>query len=159
MKRLVVDRSKWLTGKLVRQAANEGLTIESKLRDPDIDRMCCLGHYCIQAGIPSPYLNSRGTPLSVLWALDHKSRPIQDIHGVLSQLVKGSESVTEIHSMLAEDMMELNDDQRLTDAQREAKLKEVAQRSGLTIEFVGDYNYEATLAKLKEEDEDVEGSG
>lgn len=89
---------------------------------------CCLGHIASQCGFTDKQLRGHNTPTSVVYAAG--ATPA----GFLTQGRQGHVLPTP----LTGEAIGINDDEYMTDADREAKLIELFQRHGYTIKFVGD---------------------
>lgn len=106
MERYTIVRSKWLRGER-----------ESFLLRED-GKMCCLGQICEQAGISKSRLLNREFP----WSLRKRS----DVPPWMLE-----NNIGHVRAMtMTNDMIEIDDEVR------EERLKELANRLGVTLEFV-----------------------
>lgn len=120
-----IDRSKWVCGgdttdKLTGRFSNLG---DAQLLN-NYAKMCCLGQICHIGGVPKGELLNEGEPDQ----LENRNVP-----GWL--LEKGSWHVH--NSTTAEKMMNINDDPNITQAEREGKLKKIARKAGVILQFIG----------------------
>lgn len=113
---LIIDRSKWRTGTHGKGDTfllnNEGY-------------MCCLGFRCEQMGIPKKDLRRQPNPvdLGYIWY----------IPGLMNQYGE--------QTSLTEQAISINDHDWLTDYERETQLTKLFDDYGITVEFIGEYNY------------------
>lgn len=112
--KLVIDRNKWLRG--------EGPSQSRLIRSND-NQMCCLGFLGKACGISEQELFDEYTPET---AGDENKWP----NGIFN------EDAVENSDITAE-LMEINDDENLTDENRESNLIERFATINIEVEFVG----------------------
>ena len=109
MSHYVIDRSKWVCGD------------HPDLGYPELfnskGRMCCLGQICFQSGVSKKSMKGLEKPD---WVTHDR---------VPKWLLKGED--------LVESMMDINDDGKINQKQREYRLKSLAKKAGHTLEFTG----------------------
>lgn len=124
--KFVVNRSKWRAGDYGDNAIGEGPT---SLRNAD-GFMCCLGHCALQLGAKPKEIINCSMP-----------NEITDKNGNYKVIpviaVKFSGEGYCRDSSLSEQAAEINDDKKLTQAQRERKLKTLFSKFKHKLEFVG----------------------
>jgi hypothetical protein len=120
---LVIDRSKWLRG--------EGGTQSYLMRRYD-GKMCCLGFYCLACGLTERQIIDIQSPNTLMIGMNF-DRPnlLKDTHG--SWLIHTHDTAI---SKVAADLMDLNDDQRLSEHKREQAITEIFARHDVTVTFV-----------------------
>lgn len=111
-RKLVIDRKKWLRG----DPANAKL-----FRSTD-GKMCCLGFDLLDRGFTVDQISDKGTPRSVYYS----GAPIAD-------LVIGAGV---INSTVCRNLMTFNDDDDLTDDEREAGISRLFRTIGVKVEFI-----------------------
>lgn len=122
-KRFVVKRDKWLRG-------DDGKT--STLLDRG-GCMCCLGFVATQCGVPADSILEEADP-SMLDADTAKTVPLlAEIYDQDEEDGYAYERVR--NSKLSNDAIEVNDDSRLTDAERERHLSELFAAHGYEMVF------------------------
>lgn len=104
--RTVVSRATWLRG--------EGPDVSRLLRSSD-QKMCCLGFACEQLGVKRDIMKDREAPF---------------------QLDDVSELFELFSDLDIDKAMVINDDESLTDADREADLRRLWEKAGGVLEFV-----------------------
>lgn len=107
----IIDRTKWLRG--------EG-SMRSFLLRADDGKMCCLGQVGEQCGLSSADMLSIQTP----WALE--SAALARYPEWLNRPVSGDRVAA----------MTVNDNEKLSDAEREAKLTALFAKHGDELEFI-----------------------
>jgi len=124
MKKLVVDRSKWLRG--------EGGKVSYLLRVGD-SKMCCLGFVCVDSGISPEEIEGNPTPrdfISEMWDL---------IPGLMDKLPKwlyDGEFPTDSVPNVVMDMMQINDSQEISGEVREQELTKLFASVDVEIQFI-----------------------
>ena len=116
---LIINRAKWRTGGDSRIQTGEGST---KLLNND-GFMCCLGFRCHQMGIPKKDLLGNGCPeqLANNWTIP--------------DLINAVGNDTDFTSTA----MEINDNDCITQEEREKEITEHFATIGVTVEFKGKY--------------------
>jgi hypothetical protein len=115
--RFQIPREKWLRG--------EGSGESFLLRGSD-EKMCCVGIYIEQLGIPREELLDKMTPCSFSCEIPKEARWLVQPDG------KGGIENTS----LALDLYIINDSRDITEEQREAKVKALFAENGVEVEFV-----------------------
>jgi hypothetical protein len=117
VKKLVIDRAKWLRGK---DALND-----SYLLRPDDGKMCCLGFYA----------ESCGFSLDDLYGKTYPSLLITD--GLIPEALRWL--VTDLYedTTAGLSLAQLNDDDQLDEPTREERVAEKFALHGIEVEFVG----------------------
>lgn len=111
MKKIVIPRNRWARGR--------GLA--SYMLHPTNGSQCCLGHLMSQLGWPDDELRGRSIP-----------KDVEDLSNLSNPLTGSTWACT---------AMDINDDGKISDAEREAELIEHAKRADSPIagfEFVGE---------------------
>lgn len=114
IKKLVIDRSRWLRG--------EGGHTSALLRSGD-RKMCCLGFLGLACGVPPDRMEGWADPTTA----PHPAWPtwISDDGGVTQQ------------DCVVNELVRLNDVEALPDAEREACLSRLfAEKGGVEVEFI-----------------------
>lgn len=128
MQKLIIDRSKWRCGgnepKIVRL---KGLT--SLYNDKGFS--CCLGFYCRKiGGIRNNVLLDTGTPDKL------KIRNFTKIELLIS---RGSSDEMYCDSKFTENAIEINDDPKLSNEEREAAIIKHFKNAGVKVVFKNKY--------------------
>lgn len=122
--KFTVTRHNWLRG--------EGGD-DSRLLRPEDGKMCCLGHISLQCGITQDEIMNVLAPAGIIdeaWGLfPEPLRPMKRPY-------RGINKTWNDNSGLAHVMMGLNDDETITDEDREHRLKQIAASRGIKLEFV-----------------------
>lgn len=119
----VIDRSKWRCGGDGENRRGQGVTLLLN----DEGEQCCLGQICSQCGIKDGVLFGVARP-------SHMARP-EPVVGIL--VLGDFFDLTETDFSKSATM--INDNELLTDTQRERQLERLAEEFGLRIEFVGEF--------------------
>lgn len=143
MRQLVIDRAKWRTGDESSFKSGEGRTM---LKNEE-GYMCCLGFYCVQAGIPEEIIYNHTSPIDLVQDLFESDTPelynkyyadILDIRQLIHLF--DPEDPTEMsNTEFCKEAMEINDNRSLTREIREKKLKEHFNEYGIEVIFQGEY--------------------
>jgi hypothetical protein len=117
--KFTVDRAKWLRG-------GGGVLLDNK------GCMCCLGFVSEQCGVPRDALMLHATPC--------RTSAKFDLQGFLTELRERSWADEPFwgNTRLAGDAMEVNDNENLTDSERERELVAIFGGHGYELEFVGE---------------------
>lgn len=110
MKKLTIDRKIWLRG--------EG-SVRSKLLRPEDQKRCCIGIYLESCSVPKETLLNKGT-----------------YYGIAQWGVLLPEETAWLHSYVAQAFYTTNDDQTLTEEEREQKLTALFAGQGIEVEFI-----------------------
>lgn len=132
IKSFTINRKRWLRG--------EG-SEESCLLNTKTGKMCCLGFFAKQSKIPKNYIENVDTPCSARMLLNGTkvyssnckviSRPAKSIKWN-TKLLSG-----EFHSATGDTLMDVNDDEEISDEIREKKITSLFKRIGITVKFIG----------------------
>lgn len=116
-----VSRRKWARG-----GANT--PYGSYLYLKDTRKMCCLGFFCNQMGIPKKDMNDLGDPAEIINA----KKEWEDIPYLVVQ-----DTYTERaeNSSLANNAIQLNDLPNISEKEREERLKGLFAQHGIELEF------------------------
>lgn len=127
--KITVKRSKWGTG----PAGGSLRNAESGLR-------CCLGFAMEQVGCATSHITGAGMPADCLWNYSDRRREEKEKVLVKKGLLK--EKTTEWGCVVSENSdfciqaAGINDDEDITDTEREKQLKELAKKHGHTMRFI-----------------------
>lgn len=122
----VCDRSTLLTGAALKAFSPYGSGV---LYDPKSECACVLGQYLMAVGASKDHLKGKGDPSDV--------RPLPVEAGWLVEQVPGRESKQ--NTDVANDIVAANDNWDMHQIRREAKLKKLFAKEGITLSFVGRY--------------------
>jgi hypothetical protein len=124
--KFTIDRKTWLRG--------EGEDDSALLREYD-NKMCCLGGIARQCGITGIVgeLSPAGVEEDQWDKFPEPLRPLKKPH-TLKGVPLANKTYND-NSDLATDMMKVNDDEGISDEEREAKLKELCAPHGIELEF------------------------
>lgn len=135
MNQLIIDRAKWRTGNFGRNRTGVGNT---QLLNDD-GYMCCLGFYCLQAGIPSENIMGVTQPDDIL-----NVRKFYNKYEDMELLLVDREFADD--SMLITDFttiaMSINDDDNITSEKREDLLIHHFASVEVDVIFEGEYSEE-----------------
>lgn len=127
MKTLKIDRNKWSRGKTINTSINEAGFPRTWLWDKQVNAGCCLGHYCIQlAEFNIDLLDTYGEP-----------RELADIHGenIEGLTLQDEDGYGAKHTEFSDEAMDINDDQDITNEQREASLITLFAKNDIELSF------------------------
>lgn len=127
--KLVIDRSKWLRG--------EGSSNSKLLRESD-GKMCCLGFYAKQCGYTDEEILQRAAPGDVARTKGVRQgfEPLIS-SGTGCQCEECRNTPRLVNSSLCSELMNVNDDETVLDAERERFIAGVLEWIGVEVEFVG----------------------
>jgi hypothetical protein len=131
--KLRIDRATWLRGEDPAVLKTGG----SYLLRPKDGRMCCLGFLCRDLGWPLHELAHVTMP-DLLIDADGAQDPAAVCLLPKWLVEKGTGDGDPDLTPLVETMANTNDDPRLTETEREAKLTELFARQGIEVEFFGE---------------------
>ncbi len=117
LKSFTVYRDRWLRG--------EGATHSQLQRESD-NKRCCLGFYCLAAGVSEEAIIGKGNPGALACSLDRDL-----LHPALTDGALEDFALPKI--------MGTNDDVRLADGTREALLIQQFRAIGITVKFADGY--------------------
>jgi len=134
MEKLVIDRSKWRTG--ASGDSKTGLGNTFLLNNEGF--MCCLGFFCLSAGLKENHIRSAGTPRDAVFDHNINLMPIaesnsDDDDGIYIDTDFGSGAV------------DINDSETIDSKTREIQVKDHFATVGIEVEFIGEYKYENIL--------------
>ena len=118
-----IDRSRWINGAVAARMRNP-LT---QLYDSNHGRYCCLGLILEQCGYRKSELDGVGTP-----------EKVDDQSMVPAWMTKKNLYGDWLDTDAVREMVNVNDTQNLTEAERERRLTELAQSAGVELRFVGE---------------------
>ncbi len=130
-KTITIDRSRWCRG--------GRFTDEEDMDDAQllttISTMCCLGFFCHQMGIPKKELLGIGTPEAVPYNYGKKITALVNI----DEGVDGGASATAglSDSAFSNKAMEINDNTKINEKDREKRLKKLFAENDYRVVFVG----------------------
>lgn len=133
--KLVILRDKWLRG-------NSQL---SKLLDPNNGKMCCLGFYGLACGYTAQEIEDFPHPSDVagLQFLAHKRSSLWPEWGVQKNTKTVHVDIGEWEERTEftecddfDKLMLVNDEEDISEAEREMKIAEIFGRHGVLVEFV-----------------------
>lgn len=121
---LVIQRSKWLTPDKMRISETSDY-ISMLLDTKNNDLMCCLGFYCVEAGCSKDKIADIGTP------------------GMLRMLIPGLTTHPDdmlpglyISTNFTSSAMTINDNEDISNTEREQQLIELFRQEGITLSFI-----------------------
>lgn len=126
--RFTVDRSKWRFGDTadLGDGRGETLLLNSK------GYMCCLGFCMKQLGYADDDLISYGSPFEVTDASTPFTRRFEEEGKIV-------DTGLSVDTVLSEEAMRINDDEDISNEERESELSNLFSKHGHEIEFVGEY--------------------
>lgn len=137
--KVVVDRKRWLRGKLMGIKRVKNLT--SYLYDSDSKCMCCLGFASRAGGLDLRRIKDIGTPAGVVKDSAYPTRSVKSIPKVLLKLLTirkfrdgGVNTVDD--SLICSKLMSINDEEDITETEREEKLVREGKKAGLQFTFI-----------------------
>ena len=116
--KFTVKRSRW----------RRGGTGQTSLLIPG-SAMCCLGFYCRQAGLSSKAIYDQPMPSAAL-------ADVHGLHRISPKLTRYNGRRGWYDTQLCWDVADANDDSKLDQTMREAKLKKLFEKAGITVKFV-----------------------
>jgi hypothetical protein len=146
-KSFTVDRKTWLhagvlavDGAAIKRAAALKLTLNqvattpcSELYSESVKMMCCLGFVSNQCGVPKKAMAGVASPTNIG---SHEEK----LFDILIEDPKGEYDYTILdETNLAMAAMSINDDDSLTNKERESRLKDLFKKHGFTLKFTGAY--------------------
>jgi hypothetical protein len=134
MDKFIIDRSQWRTGADSNYATGKGDT--NLVNEQGF--MCCLGFYCLQAGVAQPAITGVGLPE------DLDTEVIKAYNNTdLALLIREEENyygdIIIRNSKLADNAVDINDSTDYSPQVKEEKLKALFNENGIEIEFINDY--------------------
>jgi len=126
--KFIIERPRWVCGVNlggIDEERCEKLGISQLLNKKS--RMCCLGQMCIQSGLSESDISDLTEPNELTSELSKKVKwMVSHNYGI------------RVNSSVACDMIEVNDNNGITESEREIKLKELALSAGHELEFIGE---------------------
>jgi len=137
--KLIIDRKTWLRG--------EGHKKSFLVRESD-GKQCCLGFLAQACGFSKEELTKKRSVLSLFivpvaentYSVCNSVDPIKRERikpTVLEKLVCDCDSKSSFNNAIGSDLMDVNDDPKLSDYERETKLTELFATVGVEVEFRG----------------------
>lgn len=124
MQKFIIDRSTWLRGSL---AYPDKRYNRSYLLRASDNRKCCLGFVCLQSGYTKNEIwNVRG-PMTLQW---HNNKTFWNF------AFPPGETIDTDAAIVINEIMDVNDDPKINDEQRESQLKELALKLDWELEFI-----------------------
>jgi hypothetical protein len=122
MKKLIIDRSRWLRGVKPHE--------ESRLLLPGDGKMCCLGFYALECGFTEQQIHDMGSPADTL---DENVASRND----WPSWVFSEDDGGDVHeSVNIRHLMSVNDDHTLSEEIREAEIASTFAEEGIDVIFV-----------------------
>jgi hypothetical protein len=135
MEKLVIDRSKWRTG--ASGNSNTGVGSTSLLNDQGY--MCCLGFFCLSAGLKENDVRGAGTPRDAIFDHNINLMPIAESNS-------DDDDGIYIDTHFCDGAVNINDSETIDSKTREIEIKNHFATVGIEVEFIGEYKYENILA-------------
>lgn len=133
MKTLTIDRSKWRTGGLREHQTGKGETLLLN----KFGYMCCLGFYCLQAGVDKNTIKHQFNPANLQIELKDDDKNMR----VLLSDYKDSFGEWNLENTeFADDAITINDNPDIDSKTREEQITEHFAKVGVEIVFVGEYS-------------------
>lgn len=117
---LIIDRRLWARGG--RNSRHSKLLVGGKL--------CCLGFHALACGLRKDEIEDMGTPRSAI--VQHKLDIPEGMRFLFGDSIDHPP-----HSAAARTLMEINDDEQITDDEREKQLTTVFTQYGWAVTFIG----------------------
>lgn len=137
--KLVIDRSKWLTGYVLANSAEIG---SSTLLDEPSGMMCCLGFAARKVGFKPQEIVNVAMPDSI------NNDRIETMSQRAFDFCSYDNKYPEGDVPGFNDIAELNDDSSLTNRQREKAIASSLAKHGFNVTFIGKYPNKRDLKKL-----------
>lgn len=135
MKQLIIDRAKWRTGGEGYHHTGIG---DTQLLNDD-GYMCCLGFYCLQAGIPSEKILNVGEPDDIINVREFYDKS-EDISFLLLDRDHDDDSM--INTDFVNTAIRINDKESITPDEREKMIKDHFKYMGIEVVYEGEYSNE-----------------
>lgn len=135
MKQLIIDRSKWRTGGEGYRHTGIG---DTQLLNDD-GYMCCLGFYCLQAGIPSEDILGVGEPDDIDGVRDFYNK-FEDMELLLVDMEPYENLMNKTKFTIA--AISINDKETITPDEREQMIKDHFGSVGIEVVYEGQYSNE-----------------
>lgn len=128
LKKLVITRSKWFRGKMDGRSSLLIDPEDSYSITENVGKMCCLGFYGRQiCGLNLKDLRGQGTPEDV------KKWPSDDPLVIKPTSQQGYPYT--LDSTICHEMVKTNDNKKITEKQREARLTKLFKKIGVNVTF------------------------
>lgn len=124
----VLDRSKWLCGKMKDKEVKGKTSANTEMWDENKQRGCCLGNIALACGMTKAELTNTSLPST-----------LEEFPNVLSFLQKEDNNINN-NRKREEYYSEVNDHKFLTQRERETQLRQLFKEDGITVKFVGRLN-------------------
>lgn len=134
---VVVNRPQWHRGQ-GGSGYGEGDNSPSALLIPGTGKMCCLGFACIAAGLTPDQIRGKGYPYNIE-QMTTRARPSEDpkiLPPSLQPLVAYEPDGYVMNSDTGSRLAKTNDDESITDVQREERIIALGAGVGLKFTFV-----------------------
>lgn len=124
---------------IVRENWQRGVSsLDALLLNPDNNKMCCLGFYAKACKIPTSCINDIPDPeLAQAVLRDKNNRWDTFLLYADYDDWDSNDDKHYYHSAAASDLMRINDDEKMSEKDREAKIKEIFKKNGVKVKFVG----------------------
>jgi hypothetical protein len=134
IKELTINRKKWYRG-----WGSEN----SCLLNPQSGKMCCLGFYALQSGLSKKDIKNMPTPGAVRKLLRGDEVYLND-GNTISQPAKPIQWNTklmqrnrDLHTRTGDNLIDVNDNDSISDEEREKKITSLFKRIGVAVKFIG----------------------
>jgi hypothetical protein len=114
-KELVLDYKKWRSGGFGDNAVGYS---DTSLLNPETNQMCCLGQFCLQSGFTKEEIEDTSLP--------------EDLDEQIQGLTKKFDGDL-VYTKLNNEAVNINDDEKLTTAQRTTQLQKLFKKNGYTV--------------------------
>ena len=132
MKQLIIDRSKWRTGGEGYRHTGIG---DTQLLNDD-GYMCCLGFYCLQAGVPQDKILNVGEPDDIVNVREFYDKS-EDFAFLLVDRDYDDDSM--INTDFTRTAIRINDKESITPDEREKMIKDHFKYMGIEVVYEGQY--------------------
>jgi hypothetical protein len=159
LRRLSINRGKWLTGEATvewdatyremedsphKEDWPKGARLESNLRDKHTGLMCCLGFACLKLGLSPKRITNRGMPAGAVAVSSPLAKQV--VAAGLAEF--GEKGERRLHdTATASSLAAINDDEDLTRREREKQVKAYFAEIGWKVTFTGKYPDYRKMAK------------
>ena len=127
--KFTVDRAKWRCGNHGDKKRGKGPT--ELLNDGGY--RCCLGFVSSQCGIADEHMVYVGEPCSL------PVRIAKSLDDILVRIAGDDDDETVFNSSLSRDAMDINDNAKIGQDERESRLTKLFAKHGHELEFVGEF--------------------
>ena len=120
VKKFKVKRSKWFRG----QGSDDSFLLNNE------GQMCCLGFYSAACGIKKSYLKNEEAPGEINSDIQNQWQTF-----LLNDSDIDTEEQYKIDSWACTQLMKINDDENMSDTEREEKLTKLFANDGIEVKF------------------------